>query len=92
MKLADHEARAFRLTDVPPDFIDDPYPYYAALRTHDPVHELAPGSFFLTRHEDVVAVYRDPRASSDKKREFRPKLGDGQIGRASCRERVYSNV
>jgi cytochrome P450 len=72
-------AAAFRLTSVPADFVDDPYPYYAALRTHDPVHELAPGSILLTRYEDVVAVYRDTRASSDKKREFRPKLGDGPL-------------
>jgi cytochrome P450 len=72
-------ARAFRLTHVPPDFLDDPYPYYAALRTHDPVHELAPGSIFLTRYEDVVATYRDPHASSDKKVEFRPRLGDGLL-------------
>jgi cytochrome P450 len=79
MQVAAKEARAFRLTDVPPDFIDDPYPYYAALRAHDPVHELAPGSIFLTRYEDVAAVYRDPRMSSDKKQEFRPRLGDGPI-------------
>jgi cytochrome P450 len=72
-------ARSFRLTDVPPDFIDDPYPYYGLLRSRDPVHELAPGSIFLTRYEDVVAIYRDPRASSDKKQEFRPKLGDGPL-------------
>lgn len=72
-------AAAFKLTAVPPDFIDDPYPYYACLRTHDPVHELAPGSFFLTRYEDVAAAYRDPRMSSDKKAEFKPKLGDGPI-------------
>jgi hypothetical protein len=79
VRLSVDEARAFRLTDVPPGFIDDPYPYYAALRTYDPVHELAPGSIFLTRYEDVVAIYRDPRASSDKKVEFRPKLGDGPL-------------
>ncbi len=79
MTLAAQEARAFRLTEVPPGFIDDPYPYYAALRAHDPVHELGPGSYFLTRYEDIVAVYRDPHASSDKKREFKPKLGDGPI-------------
>ncbi|HET9043087.1 MAG TPA: cytochrome P450 [Burkholderiales bacterium] len=72
-------ALAFKLTSVPGDFIDDPYPTYGCLREHDPIHELAPGSFFLTRHEDVVAVYRDPRASSDKKREFKPRLGDGPI-------------
>jgi cytochrome P450 len=79
VKLGASEARTFRLADVPPDFIDDPYPYYAALREHDPVHELAPGSFFLTRYEDVAAAYRDPSMSSDKKREFKPKLGDGPI-------------
>jgi hypothetical protein len=72
-------AAAFKLTDVPPAFLDDPYPYYACLRTYDPVHELAPGSIFLTRYEDVVAIYRDPHASSDKKVEFRPRLGDGLL-------------
>ncbi len=72
-------AREFRLTAVPPDFFDDPYRYYAALRTHDPVHDLGPGSVFLTRYEDVAAVYRDPRASSDKKREFAPKFGDSPL-------------
>jgi cytochrome P450 len=72
-------ARSFRLTNVPADFIHDPYPYYACLRSHDPVHELAPGSFFLTRYEDVAAAYRDPRMSSDKRQEFKPKLGDGPI-------------
>ena len=69
-------ARAFRLTDVPGDFVDDPYRYYRALREHDPVHALGHGSFLLTRYEDVAAVYRDPRASSDKKQEFKPKYGD----------------
>ena len=72
-------AREFRLTAVPPDFFDDPYRYYAALRTHDPVHDLGPGSVFLTRYEDVAAVYRDPRASSDKKQEFAPKFGDSPL-------------
>ncbi|MCZ7566756.1 MAG: cytochrome P450 [Burkholderiales bacterium] len=71
--------RAFRLTDVPDGFIDDPYPYYAALRRHAPVHELAPGSIFLTRYADVTAVYRDPRASSDKQKEFGPKFGDSPL-------------
>ncbi len=72
-------ARDFRLTDVPPDFFDDPYRYYALLRTHDPVHDLGPGSVFLTRYEDVAAVYRDARASSDKKQEFAPKYGDSPL-------------
>lgn len=64
---------------MPADFFDDPYRYYALLRTHDPVHDLGPGSVFLTRYEDVAAVYRDARASSDKKREFAPKYGDSPL-------------
>jgi cytochrome P450 len=31
----------------------------------------------LTRHADVMAVYRDPAARSDKRREFAPKFGAG---------------
>jgi hypothetical protein len=72
-------ARDFRLTAVPDDFFDDPYRYYALLREHDPVHELAPGSFFLTRYEDVAAAYRDPCMSSDKRKEFAPKFGDSPL-------------
>jgi cytochrome P450 len=68
-------AREFQLTRVPPDFIDDPYPYYAVLRRYDPMHTLDGGGVFLTRYEDVVAVYRSPHASSDKKKEFGPKFG-----------------
>ncbi len=67
--------RDFQLTRVPPEFLDDPYPWYAALRAHDPVHALEGGGVFLSRYEDALAVYRDPHASSDKKEEFRPKLG-----------------
>lgn len=70
-------ALAFRLTEPPPGFVDDPYPVYAALREHDPVHELAPGSLLLTRHEDVAAVYRSADVSSDKQREFGPRFGVG---------------
>ena len=71
--------RDFQLTRVPPDFLDDPYPWYAALREHDPLHALEGGGVFLSRYEDAIAVYRDPHASSDKKEEFRPKLGDSPL-------------
>src|SRR5918994_2562351 len=73
------DIRDFRLTEVPADFFDDPYRYYAALREQRPVHELEPGSFFLSRYEVVGALYRDARASSDKKLEFRPKFGDSPL-------------
>jgi cytochrome P450 len=71
--------REFQLTRAPPEFLDDPYPWYAALRTHDPVHALDGGGVFLSRYEDAIALYRDPHASSDKKEEFRPKLGDSPL-------------
>ena len=73
------EILGFRLTEVPADFFDDPYRYYAALREQRPVHQLEAGSFFLSRYDDVVAVYRDARASSDKKLEFKPKFGDSPL-------------
>ena len=41
----------------------DPFPLYAALREHDPVHRVdrAEGDYWvLTRHADVLAAVRDP--------------------------------
>ena len=70
-------AQGFSLTAPPPGFVADPYPVYAALRRHSPVHEWAPGSWLLTRHADVLAAYREPTLSSDKRREFAPRLGEG---------------
>ena len=68
----------FELTRPPPGFVDDPYPFYAELRARDPVHQME-GGVFLSRYEDALAVYRDPHASSDKKAEFGPKLGDSPL-------------
>ena len=67
--------QGFSLASAPPAFIDDPYPFYDALRRHSPVHPLAAGQWLLTRHADVAAVYRAPQAKSDKRREFAPKFG-----------------
>jgi cytochrome P450 len=71
------DSNRFSLAAPPPGFVDDPYPVYAALRSRSPVHALAPGSWLLTRHEHVLAVYRSAHASSDKQREFGPRLGAG---------------
>jgi cytochrome P450 len=67
----------FTLVHPPPGFVDNPYPFYAVLRQHSPVHPIGANSVLLTRYEDVIAVYRHPAASSDKQREFGPKFGDG---------------
>ncbi|TMJ02121.1 MAG: cytochrome P450 [Alphaproteobacteria bacterium] len=73
-------ARNFDLKRLPADFIDDPFPYYRALREHDPVHRMPDGSYLITRWRDCDAVYRDARVfSSDKKIEFKPKYGDAPL-------------
>jgi cytochrome P450 len=70
-------AASFDLTRLTADFYVDPYPYYHALREHDPVKHMPDGSWLLTRYNDILPVYRDPkRFSSDKKKEFGPKFGD----------------
>ena len=69
----------FRLIDPPAGFVDDPYPWYAQLRRQSPVHQLSEQSFFLSRYDDVITAYRDPRTSSDKQAEFSPKFGDSPL-------------
>src|SRR3954469_6710991 len=71
-------ASSFDLRALPADFQANPYPVYAALREHQPVRRMPDGSWFLTRHADLMAVYRDAQVfSSDKKVEFTPKYGPG---------------
>ena len=69
-------ALAFDLRGLPDDFYEDPFPTYHELRRWDPVHRCPDGSYFLTRYDDIVAVYQDHhRFSSDKRVEFAPKFG-----------------
>ncbi len=44
----------------------DPYPYYAALRREDPVHQIAPGMpfFALSRYQDVEFALHHPEIFS----------------------------
>ncbi len=55
-----------------PEFRQDPYPHYAALREHAPVHWAEESkAFCISRYEDVRTVLRDPvRFSSDAMRTF----------------------
>jgi cytochrome P450 len=67
-------AQSLDLRALPRDFLDNPYPVYAALREAEPFKRMPDGSYFLTRHADLVAVYRDAKVfSSDKQVEFGPK-------------------
>jgi cytochrome P450 len=76
---ADFDPRGFSLAEPPDGFVDDPYRFYERLRSERPLHQLAPGSWLLTRHGDVLAVYRHAAASSDKQREFGPKFGHSPL-------------
>lgn len=68
----------FDLRTLPDAFYEDPYPWYQLLRAQSPVHRLPDGGWLLSRHADLMQVYRDPVLfSSDKTLEFRPRLGDG---------------
>jgi cytochrome P450 len=70
----------FDLKNLSAEFLDDPYPTYRALRQFDPVHRMPDGSYFLTRYDDCLAVYRDTRTwSSDKKLDFRPNFSDSLL-------------
>lgn len=74
------DVQNFDLRALPDSFSDDPYPTYAALRRDDPVHKL-PGEdgYLLTRYADIISIYRDPRCSSDKTEDFRPRFADGPL-------------
>ena len=73
-------AENFDIEKLTPEFYADPYPTYRALREHAPVKRLPNGSWFLTRYDDLVAVYKNTKLfSSDKKREFAPKYGNSLL-------------
>ena len=59
-------ALAFDYQKIDQAYLDDPFPTYASLREHDPVHQNPDGTYFLTRYEDVVLAMRHPAMSSDK--------------------------
>jgi cytochrome P450 len=73
-------AVSFDLRSLDRGFLDDPYPTYRALRERDPVHRMPDGSYFLSRYDDLVAVYRDAATwSSDKTIDFKPNFGDSLL-------------
>jgi cytochrome P450 len=81
MPLAPRElARRFDISELTESFYEDPYPVYRALREYEPVKRMRNGTYFLTRYEDIVAVYKNTATfSSDKKTEFKPKYGDSPL-------------
>ncbi|HEY0603136.1 MAG TPA: cytochrome P450 [Herpetosiphonaceae bacterium] len=44
-----------------PEFVADPYPFYASMRTHRPICPVEPGGFLaISRHADVMSVLKSP--------------------------------
>jgi cytochrome P450 len=68
-QTADSPARGaaanFDVRRLTPEFLENPYPTYQALRQFDPIHLMPDGSYFLTRYDDCLAVYRDTAAWID---------------------------
>src|SRR5260221_13854512 len=84
---------AFDLRTLADDFYADPYPVYAALRRHAPVKRMPDGSYFLARHADIEAVYKDAaRFSSDKPVAFRPKYGDSPLYQPPTTSLVFNDA
>src|SRR5436305_11748809 len=73
-------AESFYIKRIDAAFLADPFPTYWALREYDPVHLMPDGSYFLTRYDDCLSVYRDYETwRSDKHIDFRPAFGDSLL-------------
>jgi cytochrome P450 len=85
-------AANFSLQNLGADFIANPYPVYQALREHEPIKLLPNGSYFLTRYDDLIAIYKNTKIfSSDKKIEFKPKFGDSLLFEHHTTSLVFSD-
>ncbi|MCW3023139.1 MAG: Cytochrome [Conexibacter sp.] len=50
-----------------PELISDPYPYFAQLRSSEPVHwNERHRAWFLSRYDDVVGAFRSPDLTADR--------------------------
>jgi len=68
----------FDLAHPPADFTQNPWPHYDRLLRESPVTPQPDGSYLITRHADLNAIYRDTTTYiSDKKQAFAPKFGPG---------------
>ncbi|HEX8164261.1 MAG TPA: cytochrome P450 [Beijerinckiaceae bacterium] len=85
-------AKGFSFERLPEGFHDDPYPVYAALREHAPVHRLDAEKVLVTRYADVERIYKDAATfSSDKTVEFGAKYGDTLLYRHHTTSLVFND-
>ncbi len=62
--LATRLAEANLSSPMLPENRSDPYPIYAFIREHEPVHDAPDGTWVLTRYDHAASVLRDPRFST----------------------------
>ena len=85
-------AQDFDLRSLPADFLANPSPGYDVLREQQPMRRMPDGSWLLTRHADLVAVYRDAASfSSDKHIEFAPRFNLPPHGSAEAPAPLYQH-
>jgi cytochrome P450 len=69
-----------------PEFIRDPYPHYARLRSTDPMHLTPLGMFVASRHAEASLVLRDKRFGKDyverSTRRYGPQIMDEPVFRS----------
>jgi cytochrome P450 len=64
-----------------PAFRADPYPFYAALREHDPVHVTGLGMTVLTRYDDVARTLRGAEFARDVEEHAAPPTDPVRLAR-----------
>ncbi|KFA88182.1 cytochrome P450 [Archangium violaceum] len=76
------EAEPFDGNPASPKNLLEPVPFYARLREVDPVYwSDAVHAWFITRHDDVLNCFRDPRLSANRMGFYQAQLGPlEQIG------------
>jgi cytochrome P450 len=68
----------FNLAKPPAGFTENPFPHYDDLLEHSRVTPQPDGSYLITKHADLNAIYRDTSLYIyDKKQAFAPKFGPG---------------
>jgi cytochrome P450 len=69
-----------------PEFIRDPYPHYARMRTTDPMHLTPLGMYVASRHAEASLVMRDKRFGKDyaerTKRRYGPDIMEEPVFRS----------